>query len=101
MASVLASVPAQGVGHGAIPPSISSRRHARQPERRARLRAGLAARCAHSHPDHRGTVAELRLKWNSMEDDAMVVSENAVVTQEHPVMRWGAVWAGWLVATGI
>jgi len=31
----------------------------------------------------------------------MVVSENAVVTQEHPVMRWGAVWAGWLLATGI
>ena len=31
----------------------------------------------------------------------MAVSENAVVTQEHPVMRWGAVWAGWLVATGI
>ena len=30
----------------------------------------------------------------------MAVLENAV-TQEHPVMRWGAVWAGWLLATGI
>ncbi len=31
----------------------------------------------------------------------MVVSENATVTQEHPVMGWGAIWAGWLMATGI
>ena len=31
----------------------------------------------------------------------MVVESSAVVTQEHPVMRWGAVWAGWFVATGI
>lgn len=31
----------------------------------------------------------------------MVVETNGVVTQDHPVMRWGAVWAGWLVATGI
>jgi hypothetical protein len=31
----------------------------------------------------------------------MVMSGNAVVTQEHPVMRWGAVWAGWFLATGI
>ncbi len=31
----------------------------------------------------------------------MAISDNAIVTQEHPVMRWGAVWAGWLVATGI
>jgi hypothetical protein len=31
----------------------------------------------------------------------MAVSAHAIVTQEHPVMRWGAIWAGWLVATGI
>jgi len=31
----------------------------------------------------------------------MVISGNATVPREHPVMRWGAVWAGWLVATGI
>lgn len=31
----------------------------------------------------------------------MVISGNPIVTQEHPVMRWGAVWAGWLLATGI
>ena len=31
----------------------------------------------------------------------MAILENATVTQEHPVMRWGAVWAGWLLATGI
>lgn len=31
----------------------------------------------------------------------MAISENVSVNQEHPVMRWGAVWAGWLVATGI
>lgn len=31
----------------------------------------------------------------------MVVDSNAVVTREHPVMHWGAVWAGWLLATGI
>lgn len=31
----------------------------------------------------------------------MAIPGNTIVTQEHPVMRWGAVWAGWLVATGI
>ncbi|MGH8213432.1 MAG: hypothetical protein ACREPP_09420, partial [Rhodanobacteraceae bacterium] len=31
----------------------------------------------------------------------MAILESATVTQEHPVMRWGAVWAGWLLATGI
>lgn len=31
----------------------------------------------------------------------MVIETNAIVTQEHPTMRWGAVWAGWFVATGI
>lgn len=31
----------------------------------------------------------------------MVMSGNAVAIQEHPVMRWGAVWAGWMVATGV
>lgn len=31
----------------------------------------------------------------------MAVAGNSIVTQEHPVMRWGAVWAGWLLATGI
>lgn len=31
----------------------------------------------------------------------MVVESSAVVTREHPVMRWGAVWAGWFIATGI
>jgi len=30
-----------------------------------------------------------------------MITGNSPVTQEHPVMRWGAVWAGWLVATGI
>jgi len=31
----------------------------------------------------------------------MPIMENATVMQEHPVMRWGAVWAGWLLATGV
>lgn len=31
----------------------------------------------------------------------MAILEDAAVTREHPVMRWGAVWAGWLLATGI
>jgi hypothetical protein len=31
----------------------------------------------------------------------MVITGNPAVTQEHPVMRWGAVWAGWLLATGV
>ena len=31
----------------------------------------------------------------------MAIMESATATQEHPVMRWGAVWAGWLLATGI
>ena len=30
-----------------------------------------------------------------------MISGNPTVMQEHPVMRWGAVWAGWLLATGI
>ena len=31
----------------------------------------------------------------------MAISGNEIVTAEHPVMRWGAVWAGWMLATGI
>lgn len=35
-------------------------------------------------------------------EQAAVYSEQAAtVVREHPVMRWGAVWAGWFVATGI
>lgn len=31
----------------------------------------------------------------------MVVESAASVTTEHPVMRWGGVWAGWFLATGV
>jgi hypothetical protein len=31
----------------------------------------------------------------------MVAASNAIVPGEHPVMGWGAVWAGWFLATGV
>lgn len=31
----------------------------------------------------------------------MVTAVNGIPNAEHPVMRWGAVWAGWFLATGV
>src|SRR5690348_13647632 len=94
----LAAGSAREVGHGTTEADVPQERRSEPATGRIGLRAGVAARRAHPDPDHRGAAAQL---WVSRGDADMVVESSAVVTQEHPVMRWGAVWAGWFVATGI
>jgi hypothetical protein len=64
----------------------------------------MAHRRPDSHPDHRGASARLLLIQDRPEDEMMATTTadqgiHAAV-REHPVMRWGAVFAGWFVATG-